>query len=410
MSSDPEAQNIERAKKLAEIVDRRAMSRRQLLQRGGALLGGAAFLGTLAACGGDSTETAGGEPAVTTEGAGTGATEGGSLGTVNMLGWQGYDDAVGVGLFQEAGGLLQATYIGNNDEILTKLRGGGAGVFDIVTPNAAFLPALVAADVLEPLDYSKLPNSEGYFEDFYKPEWNTFDGQTWGAPVAWGDGPMVYRPDLIENVPDSWFDLGEPEFKDLVGMWDDGFGHIVVMAKALGFDPPNLLTADQLAEVVTEMKKIRANARVVAPSLGDLGDILARGEAAITTQSWEGVATFVRDKGQPAEWTVPKEGSWGWNDHYCIPKNAPNPEGAYAFINTMISPEANASICSVFVSGTPVEAAVPLMTEPAKSLFDYTDVGASLQALGFYALPPFEKEGDITTMDDWNAAWEEIKG
>jgi spermidine/putrescine transport system substrate-binding protein len=182
------------------------------------------------------------------------------------------------------------------------------------------------------------------------------------------------------------------------------------MAKALGFDPPNMLTADQLEQVVEEMKKIRANARVVAPSLGDLGDVLARGDAWITTQSWEGVATFVRDKGEEAEWTVPKEGSWGWNDHYCIPKEAPNAEGAYAFINTMISPEANASICTTFVSGTPVEGAVPLMEEPAKSLFDYSDVGKTLAELGFYALPPFEPEGGIMTMDDWNAAWEEIKG
>jgi spermidine/putrescine-binding protein len=388
-----------------------AISRRELLKRGGGVLGSLALVGALAACGGDEdTSEPAAPPAAEPAAPPPAEPAAGSLGTVNMLGWQGYDDVAARKPFEDAGGLLQPTYIANNDEILTKLRGGGLGVFDVVTPNAAFLPALVAADVLQPLDYDKLPNSQGYFDAFFKPDWNTFDGQTWGAPVAWGDGPMVYRPDLVPFVPDSWFQLGEPDFKDLVAMWDDGFGHIVTMAKALGFDPPNELTAAQLAQVVDEMKKIRANSRVVAASLGDLGDILARGEAAITTQSWEGVATFVRDKGAEAEWAVPKEGSWGWNDHYCIPKDAPNPEGAYAFIDTMISAQSNASICSTFVSGTPVEAAVPLMTEPAKSLFDYSDVGAALSSLGFYALPPFEPTGDIVTMDDWNAAWEQIKG
>lgn len=412
MSTEMEARDGEPR----NVPERATISRRQLLQRGGALVGGVAFVGALAACGGGSSDDGAAssttEAAAPTTSAAEATTQASSepLGTVNMLGWQGYDDENARKPFEEAGGTLQVTYIGNNDEILTKLRGGGLGTFDVVTPNAAFLPALVAADVLEPLDYSRLPNSEGYFKEFYKPTWNTFDGQTWGAPIAWGDGPMVYRPDLISDVPDSWFGLQDPSLKDMVGMWDDGFGHIIVMAKALGFDPPNMLTREQLDQVVTEMKKIRANARVVAPSLGDLGDILARGDAAITTQSWEGVATFVRDKGKPAEWSVPKEGSWGWNDHYCIPKNAPNPDGAYAFIDTMISAPGNASICTTFISGTPVEAAVPLLEEPAKSLFDYSDVAGTLSSLGFYALPPFEPEGDVMTMDDWNAAWATIKG
>ncbi|MBI5090303.1 MAG: extracellular solute-binding protein, partial [Actinobacteria bacterium] len=149
---------------------------------------------------------------------------------------------------------------------------------------------------------------------------------------------------------------------------------------------------------------------VVAPSLGDLSDILARGEAAITTQSWQGVATFVRDKGEQAEWTVPEEGTWGWNDHYCIPKGAGNVEGAYQFINAMVSPKGNATITNAFYSGTPVEASVPLLTDVVKGIFDYSDVGGELNALGFYSLPPLEREGDITSLDDWNAAWSKIKG
>ena len=170
-------------------------------------------------------------------------------GTVTMLGWQGYDDEAARAAFDEAGGVLNATYIGNNDEILARLR-GGQGTFDLVTPNAAFLPALVLADVLEPLDYDSLPEHGGYFAEFYKPEWNTFDGSTWGAPVEWGNGPMVYRPDLIDEVPTSWMQLADPEFEGMVAMWDDGFGHIVVMAKTLGFPEPNRLTSDQLDQVV----------------------------------------------------------------------------------------------------------------------------------------------------------------
>ncbi len=381
------------------FVDRQRMSRRQML----GYAGGAAMVAALAACGSDSGSSSSG-PAQS-----SGVPTSGNPGTVSMLGWQGYDDVTARVAFDAAGGVLNPTYIGNNDEILARLR-GGQGSFDIVTPNAAFLPALVKAGVLEPIDYSAIPNTSGYFAEFNKPEWNTFDGSTWGAPVEWGNGPMVYRPDLIDNVPTSWMQLADPEYKGKVAMWDDGFGHIIVMAKTLGFAEPNRLTSGQLDQVVEGLTKIRENARVVAPSLGDLSDILARGEAAITTQSWQGVATFVRDKGEKAEWTVPEEGTWGWNDHYCVPKGAGNVEGAYRFIDAMISPEGNAVITNAFYSGTPVEASVPLLTDTVKGIFDYTNVGNELTSLGFYSLPPLEREGDIVSLDDWNSAWSKIKG
>lgn len=386
------------------FVDRQRMSRRAMLGLSGTatlatVLGVSA--GASAARGRAAPRTATTEP--------SGSTPMADPGTVTMLGWQGYDDETARADFDAAGGVLNPTYIGNNDEILARLR-GGQGTFDIVTPNAAFLPALVLAGVLEPLDYDALPNASGYFPEFFKPTWNTFDDGTWGAPVEWGNGPMVYRPDLIDEVPASWMQLADPEFEGKVAMWDDGFGHIVVMAKTLGFAEPNRLTGDQLDQVVEALTSIRDNARVVAPSLGDLADILARGEAAVTTQSWQGVATFIRDAGQPAEWTVPEEGTWGWNDHYCVPKGAGNPEGAYQFINTMIAPEANAIITNTFFSGTPVEASVPLLTDEVATIFDYGDISGELDSLGFYSLPPLEREGDVQSLDDWNAAWSRIKG
>jgi spermidine/putrescine-binding protein len=386
------------------FVDRQRMSRRAMLG-----LSGAGAVAALVATGAGRAAASGLRPSTSGTTLPPDTTPMADPGTVTMLGWQGYDDETARAAFDEAGGVLNATYIGNNDEILARLR-GGQGTFDIVTPNAAFLPALVLADVLEPLDYDGLSNSGGYFAEFYKPEWNTFDGSTWGAPVEWGNGPMVYRPDLIDEVPTSWMQLAEPEFEGMVAMWDDGFGHIVVMAKTLGFPEPNRLTSDQLDEVVEALTRIRNNSRVVAPSLGDLADVLARGEAAVTTQSWQGVATFIRDAGQPAEWTVPEEGTWGWNDHYCVAKGASNVEGAYAFINTMIAPEANAIITNTFFSGTPVEASVPLLTEEVAQIFDYSDITGELDALGFYALPPLEREGDIQSLDDWNAAWSRVKG
>ena len=64
-------------------------------------------------------------------------------GDVVFLGWQGYDEALYVGDFMDNEGIsLATTYIGNNDEIVTKLRAGGVGTVDIVTPYMGYVPLL----------------------------------------------------------------------------------------------------------------------------------------------------------------------------------------------------------------------------------------------------------------------------
>ena len=70
--------------------------------------------------------------------------------TVNFLGWQGYDDPVTFDDFAKNKGItLNATYIGNNDEIITKLRSGGLGQIDIVTPYMGYIPLLAKLDLIQ---------------------------------------------------------------------------------------------------------------------------------------------------------------------------------------------------------------------------------------------------------------------
>ena len=193
-------------------------------------------------------------------------------------------------------------------------------------------------------------------------------------------------------------------------MWDDASGHILTMAHALKYPNPSRLTAKQLATCQSWLTRIRKNSRTVAPTLGDLANVLASGDAALTTESWEGVAMLVRSKGKPCNWTGTKDGSWGWNDQYAIPKDAPNVDGAYAFINTMIGGKSNAAISNATTSGTPVERAVKYLNATARSEFNYKNVGATLHGLGFYPLPPITRQGNITSYSDWLAAWEKVKG
>ena len=76
-----------------------------------------------------------------------------AAGAVSMFGWQDYDAGLRVGDFLQREGIeVSFTPIGNNDEIISRLSAGGAGQVDIVTPYMGYIPFMVAAELLEPID------------------------------------------------------------------------------------------------------------------------------------------------------------------------------------------------------------------------------------------------------------------
>ena len=53
---------------------------------------------------------------------------------------------------------VTASYMGSSDELTTKLRGGSAGNYDVISPSSDVATSIAAAGLAEPLDLSKLPS------------------------------------------------------------------------------------------------------------------------------------------------------------------------------------------------------------------------------------------------------------
>jgi len=91
--------------------------------------------------------------------AGLGATAASAKSTVSLFGWQGYDEGLRVGDFLAKNDIeVNFTPIGNNDEIVTRLASGGVGQMDLVTPYMGYVPLMVAAELLDPVDEALVPN------------------------------------------------------------------------------------------------------------------------------------------------------------------------------------------------------------------------------------------------------------
>jgi spermidine/putrescine-binding protein len=382
--------------RLLEQRMREPINRRRFL--GAALRGAAGLSGVaaLAACARDSGTAGGGGDRVG--------------GTLTMVIWEGYDDQEATTPFRDRYDVtVQPTYIGNNEEIVTKLQAGGVGSIDLVTPYNGYVEVLHDAGLLEALDYDRLPNSAHYLDRFDRPEWNTFGGQTYSAPFIWGTDPMMYNARFVKEPPSSWMDVMDPKYKGKVVMVDDTLGQIMIWAKVLGFDPPVQLTMDQLNEVIDLLIRIKhTQARAFAASWGDLADIMARGDAWVSTGGWEAITNFAAAKGADVRWVHPQEGDFAWTDSWCIPKDAPNEPTAYAWIDWILGPEAQPILARNLSGGVVNEEAIDLLDEETRSIFPYDDLTTVFEKAPYYPMPPREP-GEYATLDDWNTAWERLR-
>lgn len=330
---------------------------------------------------------------------------------VNFVGWQGYDEPVLFDGFAKQNELkVNTTYIGNNDEIVTKLRSGGVGQIDIVTPYMGYIPVLVALDLIQPIDVARVPNLDKVLPLFRNDQNINVDGKLYSIPFTWGSAPLVYDPAVISTPPAGWKDLLKPEFAGKVGMMDDPLGN-VTLAAIIATDAavPTKLTADQLKTAIDFLIQVKKQSRVVSVSWGDLADAIARGDVAATFNGWEALAKFCADKGKTVKYTYPQEGTYAWLDNYCIAKDAPNLDAAYVLSNRVIDAAAQKHIGEVALQGIVNQDAIAALDPKAKAIYPYDDIETFGKKAKFFEFPPIKADGAFATYGDWMKEYERFK-
>ena len=111
--------------------------------------------------------------------------------TINVYNWgqyisDGTDDCIDViAEFEAAYPNIKVNYMtfDSNESMYTKLKTGGSS-FDVIFPSDYMVEKLIAEDMLEPLDYSNIPNAENLDESFRNP---SYDPESrYSVPYTWG--------------------------------------------------------------------------------------------------------------------------------------------------------------------------------------------------------------------------------
>ena len=181
-------------------------------------------------------------------------------------------------------------------------------------------------------------------------------GNAHGVIYMWGTNGIGYNEKMIKallpKAPlDSWRMVFDPAVASKVAkcgisVLDSPAEMMRAVYSYLGKDP-NSQNPDDLVKAEAVLTKIRPYIRNINSS--EYIEALANGDICLAV-GYNGDVLQARDRAREAgkgieiKYAVPKEGSILWFDMLAIPKDAPNPESAYAFINYILTPRVIADI------------------------------------------------------------------
>jgi len=275
---------------------------------------------------------------------------------VNVYNWSDYIAEDTIANFEKETGIkVNYDMYDGNETLETKLLAGNSG-YDIVVPSASFLERQIKTGVYQKLDKSKLPNLAHMDPEVMQRAALHDPGNEHSLVYMWGTTGIGYNPDKVNkafpNAPvDRWSLVYEPENaskrKGCGIAVLDSYSEITSTVLAYLGKDPNSQSADDLALVEAKLLQIRPFIRYIHSSqyINDL----ANGDICVAV-GYSGDILQARDRASEAgnninvKYAVPKEGTIIWFDTMAIPKDAPHPNNAHAFINYIMEPEVVAKI------------------------------------------------------------------
>ncbi|WP_240006192.1 ABC transporter substrate-binding protein [Pseudaquidulcibacter saccharophilus] len=258
---------------------------------------------------------------------------------------------------------VEMTLFANNDELFAKFRAGNPG-YDVIMPSNEYVTRMAQAGLLEPLDHSKIPNLKNLAPQFFDPEYDR--GSKYSATYTWLVVGVGYRKSAMKNgvAPDSWKTIFDSdEYKGRISLPGESMDLFRLTFKYLGHSV-NDYTPELIKQAEEILIKQKANIKNFHDDNGQ--DLLLSKEVDLVVEL-NGDIAQVRNEDDDIDFIVPKEGSLLNTDCMCIPKGAPSPNNAHAFINYILDGKVGAEITKTILYPTPNDAAKALMDDGYKT-------------------------------------------
>jgi spermidine/putrescine-binding protein len=325
--------------------------------------------------------------------------------TLNLLVWEGYADPSFVKAFEDLHHCkVSASYMGSSDELTTKLNGGAASNYDILSPSSDVATAIALKGFAAPLDLTKLPSYAQLSPQLTSLPLVRLKDNVYGVPFMWGPDPLIYDTSVFVQPPESWNVFWDAKYKGKISVWDD-LSTVYMAAQVLGYDKPDSsqlynLSDEQLEAVKKKLLELKPNIRKMWSTGGELTNLFQNHEV-VAAMGWPLMTNQLRKINFPVGETIPKENTTGWIDHLMITAGSENKDLAYEFLEYMIQAQTQKKVTDV-TGYTPANPqAAQFMTAAEVKSLHLDDVDNYQKRLYFWQNVPRRAK--------YNEIWNEVK-
>src|ERR1700749_2397575 len=263
---------------------------------------------------------------------------------LEIYNWSEYDDPSTYTKFKKlpaeakAGLTLHETYYSSNDELLAKLHAGGTS-YDIILPSQNAVAELIEEKNLMRLDKALLPDLKNLDPSFLKPSYDPTGDyhviKDFGITMFFFNNKIV--TDELKTMHDFYMALPKYKSKGRTNLLDGAEEVVPLALMALGLDP-NTTSESDFSQVKSFLLSVRKGVTTIDAS-AYIDDAIAG--KIILGQGWNGdVRRIVQGRKKQGDITAVllHGASEIWADNWCVPKTAPDPVAAHAWINWLLTP------------------------------------------------------------------------
>jgi spermidine/putrescine transport system substrate-binding protein len=330
------------------------LRRRELLARAAQLGVALPALGALsAACGGSSSSSgsSGGGPTSSAPPTGTAV-------LLNYDGWMGKNTVADFRTAFPGANIKQASLSSISSGAIVPAIKANLSTYDSALGDVAAVGQAIAADVLQPLDWSKIPNIKNVDQKFR-------EGYPHGIPTDYGKTGIGYRADLVPEGITSWADvwnLAEKYSNKIVFIDLDRD----CIGSALKYRGHSVNTTDEgeLNDALQALLKIKPHLQALKSY--NIGAGLAKGSSVIA-MDWDYDVALAQAENSNIKWVLPSEGASAYLEGFFAVKDTPHLDVLEAFFNFFLEPQQYADFVNTTGTAYVSDAATPYVRKSISS-------------------------------------------
>jgi spermidine/putrescine transport system substrate-binding protein len=227
-------------------------------------------------------------------------------------------------------------------------------LYDGSLGDLAVVGQAIAADVLQPLDWSKIPNIKYVDETFRK-------AYSHAVPSDYGKVGIGYRADLVQEDITSWADVWRlaPKYSGKVVFIDLDRDCIGSALKLLGFST-NTTSTSELDQALQKLLSIKPHLQAI---LGyNIGTGLAKGTTYIA-MDWDYDVALAQQSNANIKWVLPNEGATAYLEGFFAIKGTTHLPVFESFFDLFLEPKEYADFVNTTGTAYVEQAATPYVNK-----------------------------------------------